>query len=790
MKESTEKETLENANDAPQGDTRDTTGHRFENFSTADGSGQDRSKASDESNRSGEPPTTNDAFPIEAQRFLDRIAPGGRFAFQTFTDSKEKDKSQKDPLAQQFFGSLTHHFTRLKSLNDSGAGVYVAINEIKNNSLLEKNVTKLRAITLDLDGAPLAPVLNPSVPKPHIIIQSSKGKWQLWWCITESTDFETWKAVQVAVAKRFNGDVSIKNLNRVMRVPGFYHKKAEPILVRIEQFNDLPNYTLSELRALFDNNDRSEITLEDARQELARLTDTLAATKEHEQTHWGTGRNPTLNAMLHHMLTDYVNLNIIPFDETWDAFEKAAEISGLNPAEIKATMDSAKKGAQRHADSATPFSEQWLAQKLAERYRSELRFVGKQKKWMWWDGQKWGEDEKRKIFYYSQKVCRDAAMRLKQEYRRELQSAKTRAAAVNLSQDLLEFIATTDQWDADPWLLNTPGGILNLRTGEIGPHRATAYMTKMTAVAPDFDMETPLFDAYLERAQPGEVRDYLQRRYGYALTGLTREEKLDFDYGEGGNGKGTMYNTIAGIMSSYHVTAPISVFLASHNEAHPTNVAHLAGARLATATEIEKGRTWNETQLKNLTGGDIKVVTRRMREDNWEFTPQFKLHISGNNQPNLKSVDEAIRRRLVLVPWSVIIPEKERDDTLKEKLKAEWPGILAWMIKGCLAWQENGLAVPQCIRDATDEYLEAQDPMPEFITTYFIKEEKAKTPAETVYPVWREYKEQRDEKPGRQNQFIEEMRRAGFPNRKDEKGNFYIGLRQVKFARPKGTTEF
>ena len=173
---------------------------------------------------------------------------------------------------------------------------------------------------------------------------------------------------------------------------------------------------------------------------------------------------------------------------------------------------------------------------------------------------------------------------------------------------------------------------------------------------------------------------------GYALTGITREHALFFLYGTGANGKSVFLNTVSGIMADYATTAPIETFIASRDERHPTDIAGLQGARLVTAFETEDGRRWAESKLKALTGGD-RVAARFMRQDFFEFVPQFKLLIAGNHKPRLRAVDEAMRRRFNLVPFTVTIPEPERDKDLAEKLRDEWPGILRWMVERCLAWQ-------------------------------------------------------------------------------------------------------
>jgi putative DNA primase/helicase len=267
--------------------------------------------------------------------------------------------------------------------------------------------------------------------------------------------------------------------------------------------------------------------------------------------------------------------------------------------------------------------------------------------------------------------------------------------------------ATAQQWDADPWALNTPDGVVDLRTGEIRPHRPTDYLAKITAVGPR-NTSCPLWKAHLKRIlnDDADLTSYLQRVLGYALTGSTREHALFFAYGVGSNGKSVTVNTVAGILADYAQTATIETFTASFADRHTTELAALRGARLVTASETEEGRRWAESRIKMLTGGD-PIRARFMRQDEFEFQPQLKLLISGNHKPGLRSVDEAIKRRFHLIPFTLTIPPVERDADLTEKLKSEWPAILSWMIAGCLAWQQTRLNPPAAVRDATAAYLDA-----------------------------------------------------------------------------------
>jgi putative DNA primase/helicase len=236
--------------------------------------------------------------------------------------------------------------------------------------------------------------------------------------------------------------------------------------------------------------------------------------------------------------------------------------------------------------------------------------------------------------------------------------------------------SSSDQWDFDPWLLNTPAGVVDLRTGMIGPHNPNHYMTKITAVAPAGDC--PLWHKILARITGGntELQDFLMRVMGYCLTGITREHALFFGYGTGANGKGTFLNTMTAILAGYAAVAPMETFTATPTDRHPTDLAMLRGARLVTAQETEEGRRWAESRIKAMTGGD-PISARFMRQDFFTFLPLFKLFIAGNHKPGLRGVDEAMRRRLNLIPFTVTISVADRDVQLADKLKPEMPGILA-----------------------------------------------------------------------------------------------------------------
>lgn len=360
-------------------------------------------------------------------------------------------------------------------------------------------------------------------------------------------------------------------------------------------------------------------------------------------------------------------------------------------------------------DIAPTYSEEFLALRFAERHARDFRYVAKFGQWRRWDGNRWVIDHTLSALNSCRQTAREAAGGCNDiKTAVALASAKTVTAIERLAKADPRLAATCDDWDADPWLLNTPGGVVDLRTGALIPHLPELYMTKMAATGPGG--EYPLWLAFLDRVTNGDADliAYLQRLLGYTLTGVTQEHALAFLYGHGANGKSVLLSTVAGILGDYHRTAPIETFTVTNNQGHPTDLAGLMGARLVTASETEEGRRWAESKIKMMTGGD-RVTARFMRQDFFEYTPQFKLVIAGNHKPGLRSVDEAIRRRFHLVPFLITIPPHERDPQLAEKLRAEWPGILAWMIQGCLEWQRVGLAPPEAVRSATADYLNSED---------------------------------------------------------------------------------
>lgn len=372
-------------------------------------------------------------------------------------------------------------------------------------------------------------------------------------------------------------------------------------------------------------------------------------------------------------------------------------------------------------DEAMParYSEDSIALAFSGDYAEDYRYVAIWGRWMHYDGVRWAHDSTLKVYDLARKVCRSAAAAasndptLTDAQREKIPSVFGRSSTVAAIEKLAKadrrHAATVAQWDADHWLLNTNSGVVDLRTGEVFPGWRDAYMTKCCNAKVSFEPPVEWLK-FLDTATGGdaELQTFLKRLCGYTLTGLTREQILVFIYGPGGNGKGTFLNTLQWVMGDYATSADMETFTEKKHDAHLTELACLMGARMVTAQETEQGKKWAEARIKKMTGGD-PIKANFMRQDLFEYIPQFQLIIAGNHKPALRSVDAAIRRRMRIIPFDVVIPPEKKDVHLSEKLRAEADRILGWCIQGCLDWQEDGLQPPEKVLAATDEYLDGQD---------------------------------------------------------------------------------
>ncbi|WP_244887488.1 DNA primase family protein [Leucobacter chromiiresistens] len=272
------------------------------------------------------------------------------------------------------------------------------------------------------------------------------------------------------------------------------------------------------------------------------------------------------------------------------------------------------------------------------------------------------------------------------------------------------------EFDTHPWQLNTPGGVVDLTTGAVTPATPHLYHSKQTSVAPDPERPTPLWTRFLHTTFGDDepMITYVQRLAGLSLAGTVVEHILPFLHGAGGNGKTVYLETLTTLLGDYATEAPHGFLLAGRDR-HETELASLQGRRFVVAAEINEGTRFDEAKVKALTGGD-KITARFMRQDFFTFNPSHTLWLMGNNQPKVESGGNSFWRRLRLIPFTRIIPESERIENLQQRLvDEEGPGILAWLIQGCVDYVANGVREPDSVRAATATYQQEEDHLARFI---------------------------------------------------------------------------
>ena len=417
------------------------------------------------------------------------------------------------------------------------------------------------------------------------------------------------------------------------------------------------------------------------------------------------------------------------------------------------------------------------AERLAVRHGGKLRYCGAWGHWLYWDGQRWERDE-------TGEVCRQAAETVRSiraqawscrnlKRRKELlqfarcSEAEPRIRAMlKLGQSQAALVAKPDDFDADRWLLNVANGVVDLRSGTLMQHDSSRLITKLARAPYDPAAACPTWEAFLERIFAGrqDLIRYVQKAAGYSLTGDCGEQCLFLLHGHGANGKSTFLTTLMTLMNDYARQLPMETLLARQEHAIPNDLAALRGTRLVAAVEADAGQRLNESKIKQMTGQD-RLAARFMRCEWFEFTPEFKLWLATNHKPSVRGCDEAIWRRIRLIPFEVTIPPAERDAALPEKLRQELPGILRWAVAGCRLWQAEGLDAPTAVTAATDAYRSEMDVIGEYL-----RERCAQNPlgAATVAESYRDYEAwcgKNAERPFAKRSFTALMREHGLQTR-------------------------
>lgn len=419
--------------------------------------------------------------------------------------------------------------------------------------------------------------------------------------------------------------------------------------------------------------------------------------------------------------------------------------------------------------TAKEVSEDAIATAFVNIHHKTMRFDHDAGRWFKWVDTHWQADRTDLALHYTRELARRMG-----EGKKAMGKASVAAGAERFARADRRVAVTADYWDNDPMILGTPGGIVDLfRGGGISPPDPDRRITKVTACAPEKG-EPVLWLEFLRQSTGGdaEVIDFLKKWCGYCLTGDTREHALLFVYGGGGNGKSVFINTVTRLLGDYATTAAMETFTASRHSQHSTDIAMLKGSRLVTSSETEEGRAWAEQRIKQMTGAD-PITARFMRQDNFTYTPQFKLMIVGNHAPVLNNVDEAMRRRFRILPFDRKPENPDRE--LEGNLVAEWPKILNWMIEGCEAWLWDGLPRPAAMIEATNSYFAEQDVFGQWIEDECTVGSGEWHEVGLLFENWTRYAKASGEDPGSKKRFNGNMQKRGFrPDRRKDLGRARI----------------
>lgn len=415
------------------------------------------------------------------------------------------------------------------------------------------------------------------------------------------------------------------------------------------------------------------------------------------------------------------------------------------------------------------------AERIADEYGHAIKYVNDMG-WLIWDGKRWKIDNRKEIYRIAAKVLRGL---YKSEDEGEQKWAKM-CERLNVHKNSLSFLMSLvpgdrEEFDRHKYLFNVANGIVDLKTGKLQPHDRELGITKITNIMFDESAKCPEWLSFLEQIFQGdeELIEYMQRLIGYSLTGEISEQIMVFLIGGGSNGKSTFINTIKDLMGEYGKQAKSDTFIKKKETGANNDIARLVGSRFVSAIESEDGEQLSEAFVKQITGGE-PVLARFLRQEYFEFIPEFKVFFTTNHKPVIKGVDEGIWRRIRLIPFNLQLPKEKRDKKLPEKLSLEMPGILNWAIEGCLKWQQMGLNEPRIVMKATGDYKDEMDILGPFMFERCHKQINAKIEAKELYEVYSNWCYKNGEHQLKNRAFYRILESQGFKRERGAQNKYFI----------------
>lgn len=424
------------------------------------------------------------------------------------------------------------------------------------------------------------------------------------------------------------------------------------------------------------------------------------------------------------------------------------------------------QGQSRPVATSYPRTDLGNADYFVDLFGESIRFDQSRRRWLIWRDHRWEPDELKRAEQAAQSAARH---RLMEAVHMPVSSGKlpngSPDPAAKLRDDAIKWAAlsegrfriesvlalaqktgklsvqTSRGWDSDPWLLGVPNGVVDLQTGKLRSGDKDDQITKHTGVIYDPSAKCPRWELFLREIlnYDDELVAFIRRATGYTLTGDLREDCWFGCYGKGSNGKSTLFKVFHSVLGDYGYVAPFSLVQRGHGEARRDfDIAYLQNMRFVMASETSEGGVWDEERLKRLSGGDpLHAEIKHGAE--FEFLPSHKLWFMFNHQPRVRDHSVGFWRRVRLIPLlRDYEKDPEKDLLLDDKLRSEFTGILAWMVRATREWLDKGLPVPEAVKAASTRYEEDEDPLSEFVAKH-LRLDGPGFPLSSVFSVYKEW---------------------------------------------------
>lgn len=429
------------------------------------------------------------------------------------------------------------------------------------------------------------------------------------------------------------------------------------------------------------------------------------------------------------------------------------------------------------------------AERIAHEYGHVIKYVSDMG-WMIWDGKRWKIDNKKEIERICNKVLRGMYKSEDEAEQKWARMCERRNIRMNSIKDLMPLVpGERSEFDQHKFLFNVDNGTLNLKDGKLQLHDRELGITKITNIEFDEKAECPTWLKFVDQIFKGDkdLIEYMQRLVGYSLTGDISEQSMYFLVGGGSNGKSTFVNTIKKLMGDYGAQTKSDTFIKKKETGANNDIARLSNARFVSAVESEEGEKLQESLVKTITGGE-PILARFLRQEYFEFIPEFKVFFTTNHKPVIGGLDDGIWRRVKIIPFTLSLKPHERDKKLEEKLSLEMPGILNWAIEGCLKWQQDGLKEPKVVVDATGQYKEDMDILAPFLDEVCYidepKNESVKIEAKELYSVYNNWCFKSGERTLGNRSFYRMLETKGFGKMKSTGNKTYLTGITIKERAP------